>query len=598
MQNIKKWFFIVLAIIFLIFIITHYWLPKNNKAAAQITPKNSHIVNDASTGASFVSQSSSKNSTQATHKLTNISPNSGSTSGGDSVVIAGTHLSGITSVTFGGAQTQITANSSTSITVITPLSINAGAVDVDATKPDGNTVTLGTYNYIIVPPSINAISPNSGSTGGGDSITITGNNLLNVMRVTFDSASSKIISDTTTAITVQTPPHNTTGAVNVVVKTAGGNATDSKAYHYLLLPPTISGISPASGSINGGNSVTISGAHLSDPVSVTFDGESAALITNTASSITVTTPLHSAQGTVDVVVTTSGGTTTDSGAYTYFIPAPIISRISATSGSTSGGDSVTIFGKHLSDATGVTFGGQSASIVASTRHTITVTTPPNNVSTVNVVVTTKGGSATSAQTYAYVVPTPTITSIAPNSGWTDGGASITITGANFSGTTNVSFGGVNAPSFAVNNDGTAITVVTPPHVAGTYPIIVSTAGSVSATTNANQYTYNILPPTVTGITPISGGTEGGESVSIFGTDLSTTTNVIFGGIGVPFYVVSPTEITVTTPASNPGTVSVEVITSGGSDYSPQPYTYVVPFETINRSYRTIPGKTIPVEKKT
>ena len=33
-------------------------------------------------------------------------------------------------------------------------------------------------------------------------------------------------------------------------------------------------------------------------------------------------------------------------------------------------------------------------------------------------------NATSAQSYAYVVPTPSITNITPNRGWTDGGALI------------------------------------------------------------------------------------------------------------------------------------------------------------------------------
>lgn len=578
----KKWISIGLAIIFLIFIAEYYLLPKNNRSVSPITPKNSHILNDASTSTSFVSQPASNNSHPATQKLTNVSPHSGSISGGDSVIITGTHLSGITNVTFGGTPAQITANSSASITVITPPSINEATVHIDATKSDGSTVTLGTYNYIFVPPTISSISPASGSTSGGDLITITGSNLSNASRVAFDGASSKITANTASTITVKTPSHNTTGAVDVAVTTPGGNVTDSKAYRYLLLPPIISGISPKSGSIQGGNSVTISGAHLSDPASITFDGANATLIANTPNSITVTAPLHSALGAVDVAVTTQGGTTTDAGAYTYFIPPPIISRLSLASGSTSGGDSVSIFGRHLSNVTGVTFGGQSASIVSNTRHAITVTTPPNNVGTVNVVVTTRGGSATSTQTYAYVVPTPIIASITPNSGWTDGGASIIIAGKNFSGTTRVSFGGVNAPSFKVNNDGTVMTVVTPAHVSGTFPVVVTTADGISATTNADQYTYNALPPVVTSITPTSGTTMGGESVTIYGSYLSTTTNVYFGGINVPFYVVSPTEITVTAPAAKMGTVNIEVITSGGTAYSPQPYTYGTPYNTIRR----------------
>lgn len=127
-----------------------------------------------------------------------------------------------------------------------------------------------------------------------------------------------------------------------------------------------------------------------------------------------------------------------------------------------------------------------------------------------------------------------------------------------------------------------MTVFTPPHVAGAFAVVITTVAGASATTNANQYTYNALPPVVTSITPTSGKTIGGESITIYGSYLSTTTNIYFGGINVPFYVVGPTEITVTAPAGNIGTVNVEVITSGGAAYSPQPYTYVTPYNTIQR----------------
>jgi hypothetical protein len=47
-------------------------------------------------------------------------------------------------------------------------------------------------------------------------------------------------------------------------------------------------------------------------------------------------------------------------------------------------------------------------------------------------VTTPGGTGTESGLYTYVA-SPSVTSIAPNSGPTQGGTSVTITGANFAG---------------------------------------------------------------------------------------------------------------------------------------------------------------------
>lgn len=490
MSNIKKWILITITIIFIIVIIVHYSSQKNNKIVAQTANKTNTVH-------------------QTRNTRTIISPDTGSISGGDSVMITGADLSDTTDVTFGGISGKITENTPTSITVITPATTNEATVSVDITNANGNTIPVGTYHYVFLPPVINNVFPNSGSTVGGDTITITGNNLSNASRVTFDDESSDIITNTATAITIKTPPHETSGAVDIVVTTPGGNATASNAYRYLSLPPVIKHISPASGSIAGGDSVTITGKYLLYPLSVMFGGENAVTTENTAQSITVTAPSRMKPGKVDVVVTTADGTATDANAYTYFIPAPIISRISRASGSTVGGDTLTIFGKHLSDATAVIFGNQNASIVANTRHAITVTTPSHSAGNVNVIVKTKGGTDTSTQLYTYITPKPSVN-------------------------------------------------------------------------NKNTY-HSPLPPVITSITPTWGATTGGESIIIYGSHLSTTTNVFFGGLSAYFYVVNASEIIATAPGNSAGTVNIEIITSGGSAYSPQPYTYVTQYyNTIKR----------------
>ncbi|WP_244553551.1 IPT/TIG domain-containing protein [Nitrobacter vulgaris] len=82
--------------------------------------------------------------------------------------------------------------------------------------------------------------------------------------------------------------------------------------------------------------------------------------------------------------------------------------------------------------------------------------------------------------------TPTVSSVAPNSG-SIGGTSVTITGTGFTGATAVTFGGTAATGITVVND-TTITASTPPHAAGA--VAVTTPGGTGSVPNG--FTYSAL----------------------------------------------------------------------------------------------------------
>ena len=197
--------------------------------------------------------------------------------------------------------------------------------------------------------------------------------------------------------------------------------------------------------------------------------------------ITVTSP--SGTGTVSVTVTTPGGSAA-AGKFTYMAPAPAVTGLSPSSGTTAGGTAVTISGTNLGGATGVSFGGAGGTITADSSTQIIVTSPPGT-GTVSVTVTTPGGSA-GAGRFTYVTPPPAVTAISPSSGTTDGGTTVTITGTNLAGANSVSFGGVAGR--IISDSSTQITV-TSPAGKGTVYITVTTAAGTSAATAACEYTY-------------------------------------------------------------------------------------------------------------
>ena len=151
-------------------------------------------------------------------------------------------------------------------------------------------------------------------------------------------------------------------------------------------------------------------------------------------------------GTVDVTVTTPGGTSATSSAdhFTY-TAAPTVTAVSPSAGPVTGGTSVTITGTNLTGQTAVDFGSTAGAVTADTGTSITVTAPAGSAGTVDVTVTTPvGTSATSSADHFTYEGVPTVTGVSPNAGPLGGTTGVTITGTNLTGATSVDFGATAA----------------------------------------------------------------------------------------------------------------------------------------------------------
>ena len=78
----------------------------------------------------------------------------------------------------------------------------------------------------------------------------------------------------------------------------------------------ISKLTPASGTVAGGQAIIIDGQHLAVATSVTFDGVPGSIVSGTSTKMAVRTPAHPLNGPVTVAVTTAGGTGTSAFTYT------------------------------------------------------------------------------------------------------------------------------------------------------------------------------------------------------------------------------------------------------------------------------------------
>ena len=112
-------------------------------------------------------------------------------------------------------------------------------------------------------------------------------------------------------------------------------------------------------------------------------------------------------------------------------------------------------------------------------------------------------------------------------------------------------------------------------------VVVTAGDGVTTETYTLNVTRAAAAPTVTGISPSSGATVGGTSVTITGSDFTGATAVSIGGQAATTYnVMSATQITATTQAHAAGAVDVVVTTPAGSGTLTGGFTYATSTPTV------------------
>src|SRR5262249_17232542 len=125
-----------------------------------------------------------------------------------------------------------------------------------------------------VAPSVTGVSPSSGPTGGGTSVTLTGSGFTGASQVYFGGvAASSFTVNSDTSITA-TAPAETAGTVDLTVVTTGGTSATSASDHYTYnaTAPSVTAVSPNRGPTAGGTLVTVTGTNLNGATQVTFGG--------------------------------------------------------------------------------------------------------------------------------------------------------------------------------------------------------------------------------------------------------------------------------------------------------------------------------------
>jgi hypothetical protein len=424
--------------------------------------------------------------------VSRVSPTSGMTAGGTPVTITGTGFLAGATVAFGTtAATSVTVASSTTITVTTPAHA-AGAVNVVVTNTDGQSGSLTNgYTYTSASGGGGIAFVQSGS--GPTTLQATNTTLSVSYPIAQKAGDLNVVvvgwGDVTSSVSMVTDSHGN------IYSQAGGTATGNGLRQAIFY---------ATGIAAGSNTVTVtfnqaaaypdmrimeySGLDTSNPLDMTAVGVgTGTTATSTAATTTAANELIVGAGTngdrfsgagtgltlrmidsygnlgEDKIVSSTGSYSVSAPLKKSTVwvmqmatfrasgrgssnPAPTVSGVSPTSGTTAGGTPVTITGTGFLAGATVAFGTTAAtSVTVASSTTITATTPAHAAAAVSVAVKntdSQTGTLNNGYTYTSSGGGGTIAFVQSNSGPATIQASnttvaVTYTAAQTAGDTNI-----------------------------------------------------------------------------------------------------------------------------------------------------------------
>jgi hypothetical protein len=454
--------------------------------------------------------------------VSTISADEGPVAGGTRVRLVGRHLSGVTTVRFGGARAEFVVKSARRLVAVSPPH-GTGPVRLTVRAPSGRASVTFTYRSPTTPPppptvlAVHGVAPVSGGATGGTDVLVSGPGVGAATQISFGGVLGSALRPAgADQVVVRTPAHEP-ATVDVRVTAPTGTSAPNDAARFTFTRPVecpaaaaVSSFWPEDSPEAGGQVVHVFfDRPLVGVTGVTFGGVPATglQVLPSGGGVDVTTPAH-AQGVVDLQVQSACGTTpvTDRTKFT-FRPAPAtVTEVSPSEGLAAAGQRLTLTGTGFTGATSVRFGdrdGTDLQVLSATK--LQVTTPALAPDTYHPAVVTLAGAGYGAS--YVVVPPPVVSRVDPDHGPTGGGQRVTVTGhafAHLDGVRAVLFGGVAGTDVQVSSD-TQLTVTAPPHAAGQVDVQVRTAAGTShADLGYDAFSYETPLDTVGTATPVPG----------------------------------------------------------------------------------------------
>lgn len=337
-----------------------------------------------------------------------VTPPYGSTAGGDEVTVEGSGFDDNLVVRFDeitGTVEQVNSDG-TEATVITPAG-SAGVVNVRVTTDDDGARLDDGFAYIGDGSGdlhVDALVPNQGKTTGGERVYLTGQfGDLSDPNVSFGGESATVVNVDAAVIAVDTPSVSTAGAVDVVVEDNGEMATADNGFTFVT-PLTISEVSPAQGSVDGGTDVTVSGSGFEQAMQLQLAGLSVDFDIIDDETIELTTPA-AGPGPADLRIVTDDDRFARLDDAFYFLDALELWSFSPIRGSVAGNTYVEVRGTGFTEDTEIFFNDLAAQeIELLNPYTLAVRTPSHGSDVVPVSAEDGSDQVEAPESFTYFNP--------------------------------------------------------------------------------------------------------------------------------------------------------------------------------------------------
>ena len=420
--------------------------------------------------------------------------------------------------------------------------------------PDPNPIALGgrtqlNFNFSGIYPvaTLTSISPNSSKSGDPDlTITLTGSNFFNGAGIQFVNTATSygnafpatFVSSTTLTAVIPASAMALPGSFSISELNPNPNSGPSNPLPFTVNPgtypvPTLNSIYPTSVIATSlPFTISASGANFAAGAILNFNGIAKATTVNSSQNIwaTISTADISTPGTVQVTVSnpSPGGGASAAQPFVITQPTvvPAIISVSPASVPALFPTTLTINGTGFLQGaalTGTGIGSWSTNFVSSTQLTISnFSVGPPGTFAIYVVDPPPGGTSIAFNLTVTQPPLPTIASINPTTGATNGGpVNLTVNGTNFLAGAGIYFNGNQVGSTGatfISSSQLSVLFDLSPYAAGVYPVTV-----------VNPYaagTSNPVNFTVTGPTDFSITTFGSLSETISAGQSAIFPNVI------------------------------------------------------------------------
>ena len=346
--------------------------------------------------------------------------------------------------------------------------------------------------------------------------------LIEMALLTKGSYEGTVSAVSPTELTVSFP-ELPAGTYSVIVNIQSGVGNAASSLGQLTSQMTLTGVSPSSGSVHGGQVITVSGGGFSGNIrdtNITIGDAPCSVLTVTPALITCTTS-NCSESCGDITVTSNG--ISESGALFSYLQTstPVVSSASAS------GSELTITGSSLGTGGSVSLRGEECSVTSWSDSQVVCTVPDIAGGDYPVVVNNLALGNSNGDVLLNIELL--LSSSSPTTGSFGGGTLLTLSGKGFSVSESTVVTVCDNPCTIKQSSTTEIQCLAPANPSQDATLacdvsLVQDSGSVSL---SSGFSYDAsITPTISSASPLRGGTGGGTLLTITGTGFASTGNIV------------------------------------------------------------------------